>query len=270
MIICEIDKKEFKNGGVLARHLKKVYGLTYKEYYHKHILKSEDVPKSKCGCGEEVMWTSIGYRNYIGRHWIAFKNKTQNSWGHNQIAIEKSAETRRIQFASGERTMWSAGKSIDSDPSLQSAAKKLSARYTPEIKKQYAKRMSKMRRDGTVPTLYGKDSSQWQGGVSSINQLARASNVLYKEWKYPILVRDGFKCTACARTTDLHVHHDKETFSEIIKKVMTMDDYEKLEEFNRKKEVADKVVLYHIENKISGVTLCCDCHKQLHPSYNLL
>jgi len=128
--------------------------------------------------------------------------------------------------------------------------------------------MSQHRKDGTIPTLYGKDSSQWQGGVSSINQIARSSTTLYKEWKYPILVRDGFKCTQCPTTTDLHIHHDTETFSDIIKKVMTIDDYEKLEEFDRKKEVADKVVEYHIKNKVSGVTLCKECHNKLHPSLN--
>lgn len=54
-----------------------------------------------------------------------------------------------------------------------------------------------------------------------------------------------------------------------LKKVMTLDDYEKLEEFDRKKDVSDRVVQYHIVNKVSGVTLCEECHKKLHPSLNL-
>jgi hypothetical protein len=32
MIKCEIDGKEFKNGGVFAKYLKKQYGLTYQKY----------------------------------------------------------------------------------------------------------------------------------------------------------------------------------------------------------------------------------------------
>jgi hypothetical protein len=146
----------------------------------------------------------------------------------------------------------------------------LSARYTPEIKAQYAKRMSKMRKDGTIPTLYGKNSSRWQGGVSSIQQIARASNILYKEWKYPILIRDGFKCTQCASTTDLHIHHDKDSFSDIIKKVMTVDDFENIESFDRKKEVAEKVISYHVNNNVSGVTLCLECHQKIHPNLNFV
>jgi hypothetical protein len=208
-----------------------------------------------------VKWDAVNkkFRDYIHGH----QSRIHNNWGHNPIAIEKSSETRRKQFESGERTVWSKGKTIETNLSLQSAAKKLSARFTPKIKKEYSIRMRTNRLNGTVPTLYGKDSSRWQGGVSSIQQIARASTELYKLWKYPILVRDGFKCTQCSNTAPLHVHHGKETFSDIIKKVMTLEDYEKLEEFNRKKDVSDRVVQYHIKNGVSGITLCEDCHKKI-------
>lgn len=270
MIKCEIDGIEFKNGGVLARHLKKKYGLTYREYHHKYVLKSYEIPKCKCGCGEAVDWTNVGYRDYKGKHWVVFKNKTQNSWGHNPSAIEKSAETRRKQYACGERIVWSKGKTSKTNRSLKSAAKKLSKRFTPEIKQKYADRMRKMRKDGTIPTLYGEDHPQWKGGVSSVNQLARADLRLYKEWKQPILQRDGFKCTRCDNTKDLHVHHDSELFSDIIKKVMTIDDFKCLEDFARKREIVNKVVEYHIQHSVSGKTLCSECHNKLHPSLNFI
>jgi predicted transcriptional regulator len=65
MIKCEIDGQEFKNGGVLARYLKRTYKITYKEYYHKYIIKSDDIPKCGCGCGENCNWANgIGYRKY--------------------------------------------------------------------------------------------------------------------------------------------------------------------------------------------------------------
>ena len=128
--------------------------------------------------------------------------------------------------------------------------------------------MSKMRKDGTIPTLYREKSSQWKGGVSSIQQIARGDKRLYEQWKYPILVRDGFKCTQCINSTDLHVHHDKETFSEIIKKVMTLDDYEKIDDFETKRRITDKIIDYHTSNNVSGITLCKDCHNKLHPSLN--
>jgi hypothetical protein len=268
MIKCEIDGQEFKNGGVLSRHLKRVYKITYKEYYHKYVIKSENIPRCQCGCDEKLEWTSIGYRKYKGNHGLLLRLKINNPWGDNKKAQEKSAETRRKQFASGERKTWCDGLTLQNSPSLQSAAKKLSERYTPEIRKHYSDKMSTMRKDGTLPTLYREKSSRWKGGVSSIQQIARSDKRLYEQWKYPILIRDGFKCTTCDNSKDLHVHHDGETFSEIIKKVMTLDDYDKIDNFEVKKSITNKVVDYHIEKNISGITLCKDCHNNFHPSLN--
>lgn len=264
MIKCEIDGKEFKNGGVMARYLKEKYNITYQQYYHSHIIKSNDIPKCKCGCGEDVNWTGMGYRNYKPSHHIRVKNP----WGHNPNAIKKSAETRRKQYASGERKIWCDGLKKENTPSLQSAAKKLSERYTTELRKQYSERMSRMRKEGTIPILYREKTSQWKGGVSSIQGIARNDKKLYDEWKYPILVRDGFKCIKCNNTKNLHIHHDKDNFCEIVKKVMTLDDYDKIDNFEIKKSISDKVVDYHIKNKVSGITLCKKCHGQIHPSLN--
>jgi len=264
MIKCEIDGKEFNNGGVFAKYLKKNYALTYRQYYHKYIVKSNEIPKCKCGCGEELNWTNVGYRNYKPSHHIRVKNP----WGHNPTAILKSAETRRKQYASGQRKTWCDGLKKEDNISLQSAAKKLSERFTPEIKKEYSDRMSKMRNDGTILTLYREKSSQWKGGISSIQQIARNDKRLYDEWKYPILIRDGFKCKECPNTKNLHIHHNKESFSEIIKKVMTIEDYDNIEDFEVKKIITTKVIDYHIKNEVSGITLCKECHNKLHPSLN--
>lgn len=125
-----------------------------------------------------------------------------------------------------------------------------------------------MRKDGTISTLYREKSSQWKGGVSSIQIIARNDKKFYEQWKYPILVRDGFKCIKCKNATDLHIHHDTETFSEIIKKVMTLDDYENIDNFERKKDICERIVNYHVKNNISGITLCKSCHNQMHLSLN--
>lgn len=268
MIKCEIDGKEFKNGGVFARYLKKQYGLTYQKYYHQYILKSAEIPKCKCGCGEELEWTKTGYRNYKGKHGLILRLVTNNPWGHNKDAQIKSAETRRKQYASGERKTWCDGLTLETSPSLQSAAKKMSERYTVELRKEYAKKMSKMRKDGTLPTLYKEQSSQWKGGVSSVQIVARNDKRLYEQWKYPILTRDQFKCVECGHNKDLHVHHNDERYSDIIKKVMTLDDYENLDNYDVKKRITDKILDYHLENNVSGVTLCKSCHNKLHPSLN--
>ena len=128
--------------------------------------------------------------------------------------------------------------------------------------------MKKQRRDGDLPTLYKEQSSQWKGGVSSVQIVARNDKRLYEQWKYPILTRDQFKCVECGHNKDLHVHHNGERYSDIIKKVMTIDDYENLDNYDVKKRITDKILDYHLKNNVSGVTLCKSCHNKLHPSLN--
>ncbi len=268
MIKCEIDGKEFKNGGVLARYLKKRYGISYREYYHKYLTKSDDVPVCKCGCGQKVKWTNTGYKDYIGKHWVSYKNRTQNSWGHNPVAIRKSAETRCKQYETGERKIWHAGLDKTDGRKSKMISRLVDLSRTSDERSRRSERMKEMRKDGTIPTQRGPAHSQWKGGVSTINQLARSYTPLYDLWKYPILVRDGFKCTQCPNTTNLHVHHSKETFSNILKKVVTLDDLENQHDVQRKHLVCEKITKYHVENKVEGVTLCEECHKTLHPSLN--
>ena len=267
MIKCEIDGREFKNGGVMAKYLKKKYLLTYKEYYHKYILKTDKIPKCKCGCKEELSWTHIGYRDYKGSHGTILRLKTNNPWGHNPEAIKKSAETRRKQFASGERVMWSKGLTIKDDV-IQKMAKNVSKAYTKERKEKSSKRMSELRLSGVIPTLYGDKHSQWNGGYSRIRDMIYADRRLYKEWKFLILGRDGFKCQQCGNTHKLHVHHDKETMSDIVHRFLSDTTDEMLKDFKIKRMITNSVVDYHIKNKVSGITLCDKCHEKYHPSLN--
>ncbi len=144
MVKCEIDGKEFANGGVMARHLKKMYSLTYKEYYHKYILKTDDVPKCKCGCGKEMRWTLMGYTEFAKGHY----SRIHNNWGHNPKAVAKSSETRRQQYASGERIVWNDGLTKETDERVKNNVISLVAfSKTPEERKVRAERMKKGRLD---------------------------------------------------------------------------------------------------------------------------
>ena len=265
MIKCEIDGIEFKNGGVLARHLKNSHLLTYREYFHKYILKLDDIPKCKCGCGIEMKWTSVGYKEYVKGHY----SRVHNNWGHNVLAQLKSAETRRQQYASGERQTWNVGLTKETDERVKICGMGRSLAFTDDVKKEYGKRMSKNRLNGTIPTMRGSRHSQWIDGRSNISILTYNDVRLYKEWKYPILVRDGFKCVECGISNGkLHIHHDKEYMSDIIKKHLVEVTEDMLKDFEIKKKISDSVVNYHITNKVSGVTLCGKCHEKYHPSLN--
>lgn len=264
---CTRCGQEFENYDQLRRHTSRLHKVDSHTFYVEHYLNGV-WPTCKCGCGEKVGWGAENKKfcDYVRGH----QARVHNNWGHNPKAIEKSSETRRQQFASGDRTVWNAGLTKEIDERVAANGIARAASITDDDRKMYSEQMRKNRLDGTIPTLYGDKASRWEGGVSSINQLARASNELYELWKYPILVRDKFRCTKCQATTEagLHVHHDKETFSEIIKKVMTLSDSEKIDDFEVKKQVVAKVIKYHVDNSVSGVTLCKACHKELHPKLN--
>lgn len=264
---CVRCVKEFVAYNSLRKHVGRIHKVHSTKFYVEFYLGGI-WPTCKCGCREPVEWSikKKSFCDYRRGH----QSRIKNNWGHNPVAIAASSETRRKQYECGERAVWNDGLD-ESDPRVKNNIKHLiDFSRTDAQRKVRSERMKLCRSDGTIPTLFGKDSSHWKGGVSSVNQIARASNRLYKEWKLPILQRDGFKCTECSATKDLHVHHDAETFSEIIKKVMTIDDYENIENFDRKKQVAERVIDYHTSHSVSGKTLCVECHNILHPSLNFV
>ncbi len=262
---CKRCSKGFDNYESLRRHVGRIHKI-HSITFHVEFNLDGVWPLCKCGCNQKVKWGAFEkkFRDYCQGH----QSRVNNNWGHNPKAIEASSKTRREQFDKGERKVWNAGLSeFDQRVKNNLINLKVVVKSEPH-RKMRSRRMKEDRLNGTVPTLFGKDHPNWRGGVSSIQQIARASTTLYKDWKYPILVRDGFKCTKCPNFKDLHVHHDEDTFSDIIKKVMTIDDFENIEYFDRKKEISERVVQYHIINKIHGITLCKDCHGELHPSLN--
>ena len=259
------ENVEFKSYTSLSRHMGRTHKMDTTQFYVDYNLKGI-WPLCKCGCNGETKWSPElkGFREYCQGH----QSRIHNNWGHNQIAIDKSAETRRQQYASGERKVWNEGLTKETNKSVKLSGDLRSQAYTQEIKDEYSDRMRENRLSGIIPTLHGKDHSQWKGGASSINVLARARKKLYTDWKYPILIRDGFKCVKCGDNKNLHIHHNKETMSDVIR-LLIVDDMEP-KTFEEKEMIADAVVDYHIKNKVSGITLCGECHNKIHPSLNFL
>ena len=265
---CKRCDKEFGRYSSLRSHTSRIHKIKSDEFYVEFYLDGK-WPVCGCGCGGKTKWsyTDKRFREFSA---VGHLMRVRNNWGHNQKAVELSASTRRQQFKDGNRTVWNVGlnKETDSRVKVNGERSGKSIRENKTELKSRSIRMSKLRKNGTIPTLYREKSSQWKGGVSSIQQIARGDKRLYDLWKYPILIRDGFKCKSCPNTKDLHVHHNGESFSEIIKKVMTIDDYEKIDDFEVKKNVTNRVIEYHIKNQTSGETLCKECHNKLHPSLN--
>ena len=200
----------------------------------------------KCGCGDTVKNEWV--RGHVAR--------VHNNYGHNLKAIENSANTRREQYKNGERKVWNDGLTIEDERVKENCKNLVKWNTSNKAKKVKSSNMKKQWKSGNLKVLYGKDSSQWQGGTSPLSARVYASNKLYKEWKYPILKKAGFKCKECGSSKDLHIHHNKEMMNEILKK------------FTGKSNPVKKVVDYHVHNKISGVVLCYKHHKKQHPSLN--
>lgn len=263
---CKRCEKEFKSYDSLRRHVGRIHKVNSIDFYVE-FFRGGVWPVCECGCGEKVNWSHVlkSFTKFYQGH----QSRIHNNWGHNKNAIEKSAKTRRQQFKSGERSVWNNGLTKETDERVKLNAIKSAAGINSnknEIRRR-SNHMKHQRKVGQIKALYGVNSSQWKGGVSEINNIARNDRRLYDEWKYPILVRDEFKCVKCGKFENLHIHHDKETMSEIVKKHI-VDEEPK--EFELKKLIAEKIVNYHIENKVSGITLCGKCHGELHPSLNFV
>ena len=259
---CKLCNEKFSKDWLLKRHITQNHKQTYEDYFVEFQMNG-DKPTCKCGCGEITKFNSV--ESKFAEYKRGHISRIHNNWGHNKKAIEKSAETRRQQYKNGEREVWNKGLTQETDKRVKDNCRNI-VKWSKSVegRKLRSYYMKKHRLDGTIPTLYGPDSSQWKGGTSSISNIIYASNKLYKEWKYPILKRDSFKCVQCQSTDELHVHHNKETLSEII----TRFNSDAPDNFEIKKMIADEVIDYHIQSDVSGITLCEDCHKEKHPSLN--
>jgi len=258
---CKYCDKEYNSYNSLRVHSSKIHNINSEKLYID-LYHNGKKPTCKCGCGEfTTRYGTKGFREYKKGH-IA---RIHNNWGHNQKAIDKSSETRRKQYLNGERQVWNKGLTKESDARLKKQGETFSSRFTEEERKIRSDRMRKYRLDGTVNTPSGKNHWLWKGGISYISAIVRNDTKYYNEWIFPILKRDDFKCVKCKGTKKLQVHHTDIQFSEICAMFINK---EKEYSHKDKKNIAEQIANYHIENNIAGETLCKKCHKELHSSYN--
>lgn len=224
-------------------------------------------PTCACGCTEPVKFHSIqrGFSLYTWGH----AARVNNNWGHNVDAQKKSQDKRRQQITAGKWRPWNIGLSADSDKRVEAnnVAISQSILSKPEECHKRSKRLQKGRLDGTVQTLFGKDHSQWKGGVSSVQALSRS--YVFNVWTYHKLHASGFTCQKCGVQSDLEVHHDKERFAEILQKArVALGDV--TDDFASHQAYAKWIADYHVQNDVSGIVLCEGCHQKTHVSEQLV
>jgi hypothetical protein len=261
----------------LGRHVGRSHKNQFtRQQLYEVLFLNGTTPTCKCGCGEPVKFLTIelGFREYKVGHISRINNnyQTEKSVTNSKNTIKKLNQEGKWNQLQKD---WSKGLTKETDQRVKNMADSINSN-SEEIRKR-SERFSKLRLDGTVQTLYGPEHSQWKGGVSTLSNLCRSYTRFYKEWKYPRLVEAGFKCSECPNTKPLEVHHDKETFSEILRSIAKKLNWEEsfttstvsTEEIEKlKQQIKDAVVDYHVNNNISGKVLCYECHLKQHDRYN--
>lgn len=244
-------------------------------------------PTCKCGCGGEVYFFSliVGFGSYVKGHHV--REYEKNPW-NKKLGInakKKSNETKMKLYKEGKfkffdgKEPWNKGKVKATDPEY---AAKITFTDTEEFKEKQRAIIFKNKKNGKMISPKGEKSYVWKGGISPLNNVCRSSPRLYKEWTYPILKNNNFKCSGCnIADGKLEVHHDKETFSSILRKIAKENGWlekhflnEKLnnpdkETLELKEKISNLIVDYHVFNNVSGIPLCFQCHEKLHKSYNI-
>lgn len=259
---CKRCNKVFKDYNGLMRHTRRIHNIKSENFYVEFYLNSIR-PTCKCGCGEYTTFNGHGFVNYKRGH----ASRIKNNWGHNSKAIKHSAETRRQQYKDGSRHVWNKGLDITDERVRKNAENTKQAILADKnLLKKKSELAKKQWKDGNLKIRYGDKSAAWCGGNSSTNATCHANKRLYNEWKFPILKKYNFKCSACGKDGRLDVHHNEVTMSEIIKIIIGLNKLDKRED---KRIISELVTLYHIKNNISGIALCRNCHKKEHNNLNL-
>lgn len=265
----------------LSKHWTKTHKETT-EILYLRLNGMEKPPVCGCGCGEPVKFLDAGrgYSEYVWGHKSRVSNnfQTEKSKNNSKVTRRKMLEEGTWKPFTTKETgeHWSKGLTKETDERIRKMAETISQ---PEEIKKRSERMHKNRITGIVRTLRKEEHSQWKGGISSLNVMCRNDPTLYSKWKYPILKANNFHCSKCNSTAYVVVHHDKETFSEIMNRFALLYKWEQarsthiepenLELKNLKEHICSEVVRYHIENNISGIVLCQECHKATHNKHNL-
>jgi len=113
----------------IRRHYNRAHNYNSEQFYIEYILDGIR-PTCKCGCGEHTTFqgTTKGYSDYVRGH----ISRVKNNWGHNQAAKTKSVETRREQYATGNRKQWNDGLSWNAAYSKETQEKMMASLKTPE------------------------------------------------------------------------------------------------------------------------------------------
>ena len=261
---CPSCNVEFKSYTAVSLHFRNKHGTSqqFREIMRLKFVEEKHggtAPTCKCGCGQVPRYFDYdrGYMEYVRGH----HSRVHNNWGHNEAALLKSQDKRREQIAVGEWQAWNKGQTKETDERVAGLGQRQSTNFTPVRRARRGEIMTRSWKTGSITSLTGSAHSQWRGGVSSVQALSRS--YVFNVWTYPKLLVAKFTCQGCGSTQHLEVHHNKERFAEILQKArIELGDV--TDDFASHQSYARWVADYHVQNDVSGIVLCEQCHQKEH------
>lgn len=188
-------------------------------------------------------------------------------------AVRRSFTTEEIEYIKGRYPLVG-GKAVAKELGVKSSAVNgLVSRYlkigiNQGVRGAISARTNKLweRSDETKRKISDKAKGRireknpnWHGGITPLRSIV--SRLLWAEWKYPIMQRDGFVCQQCGHSGRLNVHHLR-SYKSIQKAIVASNPHISLSSYEGRLEMASLIVADHILE--DGITLCPACHKRLH------
>lgn len=259
---CDYDHENLNHS--LRIHCAKLHKISSQELCDAIFYDfGQSRPKCKCGCGEDCKFLDLGRRYTIWKR--GHISRVENNWGHNPTASKNSQIRRQEMFDNGELVVWNKDENEKTNPSVKKNADAFRAWYAEhqeEESKIRSDRMKKGRLDGTIPTLYGEDHSQWKGGVSSLQAICRS--YIISRWSQPMIISTQ-RCLSCGTNKDLCVHHSEERFADIVRVFAEKHKWiGDVSDTEKKTVIAEEVSRYHVEQPVKGIVFCNECHAQEH------
>lgn len=147
---CTRCTNTYYNYESLRRHSVIVHKVKSETFYIEYYLNNIR-PTCKCGCNETTRFRggTLGFADYKQGH----ISRIVNNWGHNQIAINKSSETRRQQYKDGDRKVWNDGLTKNDDIRVAEYGLKSTKENNPKRAKRISKSLKIRYDNGTLSNI---------------------------------------------------------------------------------------------------------------------
>lgn len=171
-------------------------------------------------------------------------------YNHKKISEETKEKIR--QSLKGRKIIWK-DKLIGRKVSKESKKKMSESKKGIKFSETHKKKLSKAKFKNPIQ-MFGDKNPMWKGGPEFYKASLRQkieNTYQYRQWRSDVFTRDKFTCQECMiRGGTLNCHHI-EKFSDIINKynILTVEDAFEYSE------------LWNINN---GITLCQQCHEEIH------